>query len=203
MILYTVLQIRQLKSRIKILLIFAALWLAASVVAQSADSLRLDYNYINSVPQNAQIYLNDEFIGNTPFFFNLGDSVFPKQVKLILKGYADVVEDVDNPARISKLYTMIPLKGTRKSVSVSEDKQLYFENPRKLFPIVISSLFTLGAGVSAYYFKSLAIDNREEHNITGDPAALDRKKKYDLLGGISIVVFQAGLGALIYFLLID
>lgn len=203
MILFIVLQIRLLKSRNKILFIFLVCWFTASADAQTADSLRLDYNYFNSVPQNAQIYLNDEFIGNTPLFFNWGDSVFPKQVKITLNGYTDIVENVDNTARISKLYTMIPLKGTRKSDQVSEDKQLYFENPRKLFPVVISSLFTLGAGASAYYFKSLAIDNRDEYNITGDPAALDRKKKYDLLSGISIVVFQAGLGALIYFLLID
>jgi len=203
MILYIALQIKLLKLRTKIFLSILVFCCAVSLSAQSTDSLRIKYNFINSVPQNAGVYSNNNFIGNTPLYFIWGDSAFPKKVKVSLKGYAELVEQVDNPAEMNKTYTLIPLKGTHNLNLVSEDKQIYFEKPRKIFPIVASSLFTLGAGASAYYFKSLAIDNRDNYESTGDQGALARKKKYDLLSGVSIVVFQAGLGALIYFLLID
>jgi hypothetical protein len=201
--LFIVLQIKLLKLRTEIFFCFLALLCAVSIPAQTADSLRLNYNYINSVPQNAFIFINNGFIGNTPLYFFWSDSTYPKQVKISSKGYADIIELVDSSAVINKTFTLIPLNGTHKLNLVSEEKQLYFEKPRKIIPIIGSALISLGAGASAYHFKSLAIDNRDNYEVTGDPEALDKKKKYDLLSGISIVVFQAGLGALIYFLLID
>lgn len=176
---------------------------AGSVSAQSADSLRLDYNCINSAPQNAEVYIDDDLIGNTPLYFIWGDSAFPKQIKLSLKGYADFIEQVVNPAQMKKTYTLIPFKGTVTKSQVRENKNLYFDKPRKIIPIIASSLFALTAGASAYHFKSLAIDNRVIYELTGDQEALDNEKKYDLISGISVIVFQAGLVALIYFLLID
>ena len=55
----------------------------------------------------------------------------------------------------------------------------------------------------AYYFKSLAVQKKDDYDMTGDPGILDKKKKYDIIGGVSLAVFQAGLFSLIYFHFID
>lgn len=203
MTLYIVLPVKLLKLRTEIFVAFVVFVCAAYVPAQSMDTLRVKYNYLNSVPQNAEVYVNNDLVGNTPLYFVWGDSVFPKQVRVTLRGYSDYVDKVESPEELHKTYTLIPKKGVQTLDPVSRDKQLYFEKQRKLVPIVISSVFSLGAGAAAYYFKSLAIDYRNIYEQTGEQWALDKKKKYDLLSGISVVVFQAGLGALIYFLLID
>lgn len=175
----------------------------AAGFAQLSDSLRIDYNYINSIPQNAEVFVNNEKIGNTPLFFTWKDSAFPKEVKLKMKGYAEFVESVTDPGLLNKTFMLIPMTGYGKIDLVKEDKQTYFNNPRKIVPIVISSLVAIGAGISAYYFKSLAVDNRDAYDLTGDPAALDRKKKYDILSGVSLIVFQLGFSAAIYYLFIN
>lgn len=167
------------------------------------DSLRINYNHVNSLPQNAEVYINDEFIGNTPGFFVWQDSVFPKQLKIKMKGYADYTETITGFGFINKTYTLVSLSGSNKLPLVKEDKSTYFNKPRKVIPLVFSALVTAGAGAAAYYFKHLAIENRDFYDEFGDPSALDRKKKYDIISGVSLAAFQLGLGALIYFLFID
>ncbi len=70
-------------------------------------------------------------------------------------------------------------------------------------PIVITSILTAGAGILSYYFKKLANDNNDTFNTTGDQTALDRKKKYDLISGISLGAFQVSFAGLLYFLFVD
>ncbi|CAG1020317.1 hypothetical protein MTYM_00190 [Methylococcales bacterium] len=194
--------IRQLRSKNNILLIVAAFFSLQSF-GQSGDSLRIGYNYINSFPQNAPVYINDEPVGMTPLFFVWPDSIFPKQLKLSKNGYVEYSESINSPGTISKNVNLIPKQGKGFPDPVREDRDPYFKSQRKIVPIVISSLATIGAGISAFYFKSLAIENRDLYDNTGDKAAYDRKKKYDLYGGVSLILFQAGLGALLYYLLID
>jgi hypothetical protein len=192
-----------LKRKINIIAVLFILIGSQVLYAQLNDSLRIDYNYINTIPQNAEVYINDEYIGSTPKFFTWQDSVFPKQLKIKFEGYADYTETVYDASMMNKSYTLIPLTGSRKINLVKEDKATYFNKPRKVVPIVISSLITAGAGAMAYYFKSLAIENRDHYDEFGDTESLDRKKKYDVISGVSLAAFQLGLGALVYFLFID
>jgi len=171
--------------------------------SQVNDSLRLEYNYINSNPQDAGVYVNDELIGNTPLYFLWPDTVFPKIVKIKLKNYAQFSETFLDGGLISKTYNLVPFTGFHETNPVKENKGSYFEKRRKDIPIVVSSVVALGAGISAYYFKKLSVDNRDAYNETGDPAALDRKNKYDILSGVSLVVFQLGFCALIYYMFVN
>ncbi len=186
--------------------IFIALFILLSsqvFYAQLNDSLRINYNYINSTPQNAEVYINDEYIGATPKFFMWGDSVFPKQLRIKLNNYADYTETIYDASLMNKTYALVPLTGSGKINLVKENKTTHFNKPRQVVPIVLSSLVTAGAGFAAYYFKSLAIENRDHYDIYGDTESMDRKKKYDIISGVSLAAFQLGLGALIYFLFID
>lgn len=203
--LFIALQVRSLKRKNKILTFLVVIFCTFAINAQDADSLRIGYSYVNSFPQNAELYLNNENIGNTPLFFMISDSLKGSdlQIKLSLKGYSDCSETFIGNEKINRTYTLVPLPGTKLINPVKEDKKPYFERPRKLIPIVLSSLVTIGAGVSAFYFKNLATENRDNYDMYGDPSALDRKKKYDILSGVSLVVFQLGLGALVYYLLLE
>lgn len=192
-----------LKRKINIIAVLFILIGSQVLYAQLNDSLRIDYNYINTIPQNAEVYINDEYIGSTPKFFTWQDSVFPKQLKIKFEGYADYTETIYDASLMNKSYALVPLTGSGKINLVMEDKTTHFNKPRKVVPIVLSSLVTAGAGAMAYYFKSLAIENRDHYDEFGDTESLDRKKKYDVISAVSLAAFQLGLGALVYFLFID
>jgi hypothetical protein len=170
---------------------------------QNSDSVKIDYNFIDSYPQNANVLLDDELIGNTPLFFVWPDSLFPKKLTISLKGFKEESTAIYDNQLLNKKYILLPIGKHSIQNSVKENKQTYFREPRKVAPIVISSLVTAGSGFAAFYFKSLASENRKEYEEFGDQSSLDRKEKYDLLGGVSLVAFQLGFGALIYFLILD
>jgi hypothetical protein len=163
----------------------------------------MNYNYINSVPQNAGVYINDVYAGSTPLYFQWSDSTFPKDIRIVYEGFREERFRVSGPGQINKFFNLIADGKTRILSQVKEDKSPYFDKPRKIAPIVISSIVTLGSGLAAYYFKSLAVDKREAYELNGDPAELDKKKKYDVLSGVSLVAFQLGFGALMYYLFLD
>jgi hypothetical protein len=167
--------------------------------AQQNDSLIIPYTTIDSRPQNAEVFLNGENVGETPFRILLKDST-EKQITLKKKGYYDFslrISAAEGPAY--KLIRLIPSGGVRPMSLVQEDKQHLFYKPGKIIPIALSVLVTIGAGISAYYFKSLAIENNDSFFTYGDPQAINRKKKYDRISGVSLGVFQLGLAAFLYF----
>lgn len=200
--LYIVLQISQLKKLNKIAA-FLLFLLPFIFYGQNTDSVKINYNFIDSYPQNANVLIDDELIGNTPLFFVWQDSLFPKRLTVSLKGFTDESTAINDNQLLNKKFILVPAGKRSIQNLVKENKQTYFKEPRKVASIVISSLLTTGSGFAAFYFKSLASDNRKEYEEFGDQSSLDRKEKYDLLGGVSLVAFQLGFGALIYFLFLD
>lgn len=175
------------------------------IVSQQADSLQIDYNFINSIPQNADIFINDIYTGQTPMHFKWDTaSMDNREVTLKLKGYIDFVTVFSvSDSTVNKTFKLIPFNKNYEKQTVFKNKSISFSKPLKILPMALTTVITAGSAVMAFYFKSLAIDKKEEYGITGDPALLDKKKKYDLIGGISLAVLQLGLGALIYFHFIE
>ena len=93
--LFIVLQIKTLKKQIKI---FISIFIICPFIifGQNADSVKIDYNFIDSYPQNAEVNVNDVFIGNTPVFFQWSDSTFPKTVKITMNGFNEQSEIISN-----------------------------------------------------------------------------------------------------------
>jgi PEGA domain len=196
------------KNKIISVIIFLVSFSAAELYAQQRDSLTIDYNYINSVPQNAKVYLNESLAGETPFRFVNRDMDTSKGLVITIKleGYIDYsfnVTEADLP--LNKIVNLVPVN----KLTIRENKQVevndnnYFKSPRKVVPIVVSSVITAGSGVLSYYFKKLANDRYDEYLATGDQKKFDQTKKYDLYSGLFLAAFQIGFAALIYFLLID
>ena len=172
------------------------------VYGQQADTFKINYSYINSIPQNAEVYLNDVLIGITPVHYIIDSNIAEKKISINLKGYADYVYTTDVNI-INETFKLVPLKTGITSDIVHKNGTVAFPKKLKLVPIILSSAVTLVSAVLAYYYKSLAIDKNDEFTATGNPALLDKKKKYDMIGGISLAVFQVGFSALLYFHFID
>lgn len=194
-----------MKNTIKIMLLLICFLQLSNIKAQANDSLTIGYSYINSFPQNSQVFINDSLIGYTPLYFifnkdlNSGAGFIIRQ-----RGYMDYVFKPESEEKINKTVSLIPLKkGMLLTNPVHEDKSQFFAKPRKVVPIVVTSILTAGAGILSYYFKKLANDNSDTFDVTGDQSALDRKKKYDIISGVSLGAFQVSFAGLLYFLFID
>jgi hypothetical protein len=181
--------------------LFILYWIFPVLIfSQESDSLRIDYNYINSIPQNADLYINGIFAGQTPFHFKTDTTAALLNITIKLYGYADIsyIPGKDEK-KINKTFKMIPVIKGIKNETVQKDISTSFKNPVKILPMFISSVITAGSAALAYYYKSLSIEKNDEYEQTGDPAALENKKKYDVIGGVSLIVFQLAFAALIYF----
>ena len=194
-----------LKRSIKIIILFICFVPFFEAKGQTNDSLIIGYNYINSTPQNSQVFLNDSLVGFTPFYFMTGkDSQTGARLEIKQKGYIDYVINTEAGEKINRTVVLVPSKpGMLIKSPVQVNKSQFFAKPRKILPIVITSSLAAGSGILSYYFKKMANDNYTSFGITGDPAALNRKKKYDLISGISLGVFQVSFAGLLYYLFIN
>lgn len=193
----------KMKSNSKKILYFSfvlVFLLPLSLLSSEYDSLQIDYNFIDSNPQNAKVYIDDHYEGNTPLFFIWKDTLFPKNIKIEFGNLIVYTEIINNNIKYKK-NILLNIKENKKLVT--ENKQIFFKTPRKLIPIIILSIITAGSGISAYYFKTLANEKLKEYEFYNDESILNKKKKYDLISGASIILLQAGLTSLIYFLFID
>ena len=163
------------------------------------DSLTIKYNYISSIPQNAEVYLDDTLAGFTPYRFS--PELHPLKVTLKLPGYKES-DFIPDSYPFNKTILLFPVNGKRLPPFVEENKSTEFKAKRKIVPVILFSALTAGAVVSSYYFKKLANDNYDEYVSNHNQSSLDKTKKYDLISGISIGFFQAGLAGLLYYLFI-
>ena len=175
-----------------------------SAIAQENDSLVIPYTIINSVPQNADVYVNDELKGETPLRFIFKDSA-EARVVIKLKGYLDYSFSLTGSNILQrKDVTLIPKSGAVKNFTVANENGIrYFNKPRKWGFIALGGVITAVSGIAAYYYKTLSIERNDDYYITGNPDDLTKKSKYDLIGGISVGVLQLGLATMLYFLFGD
>ena len=191
---------------ISILLFFTCTF---SAYSQKNNSLVIDYCYINSIPQNAGVYLNNTLVGETPvrFYPTLLDSTKENSIIIKLTGYYDYSLTLEKGGiPINKSIYLVAKPGNLTAIvnrQVLENTENYFRTPRKVIPIVVSAALTGASGFLSYYFKQLSNDRYDEYQNTGDASLLDKKRKYDIISGVSLAVFQIAIAGLVYFLFID
>jgi hypothetical protein len=170
--------------------------------SQNPDSLVIPYHYINSIPQNAEVYLNDSLVGFTPLRLP-AENVLTGKFTLKKSGcqvYTYRLQPDDSV--VNKTFYLTTF--SRKSEQlVMQNHDGFFKKPRKLVPIITLGTVSLGSAISAYYFKSIANDKYSEYLQTGSDGLLDETKRYDLYSGIALAALQLGIIGLIYFLFID
>lgn len=163
-------------------------------------------NFINTTPQNAEVYLNSDYIGSTPvrFFNNTIDTSKTNTIVIKLIGYNDYSYSfsvTDLP-----LYKNISLVSSNHMSNnnniVMKDGSNLFATPRQMAPIILSGAMVIGSSITSVYYKRLANDRYDEYINTGDRAKLDQTKKYDIISGVALGALQVGLITFVYYLLI-
>jgi hypothetical protein len=194
-----------LKNNIKYILLIAVLIYPVYISAQQNDSLTINYSVINSIPQNAAVYFNGSYTGNTPYRFlpQAVDSGIDVTVKM--NNFVDYSFHVNkSELPYNKTISLIPKNKNAglKEKLVMENKNNFFNTPRKPIPIFISALVSTGGAALSIVYKTLANKRYDEYLFSGDRSKLDQTKKYDLISGVGLAAFQVGFTSLIYFLLI-
>src|SRR5258706_10857474 len=90
-----------------ILFLFSGLFSVCTLLAQNNDSLSIPYYIIDSSPQNAEVFIDGIFSGQTPARIVLAEGT-EKKVVIKLKGYLDYslsISSADSP--LSKNITLI------------------------------------------------------------------------------------------------
>lgn len=156
----------------------------------NCEEIILEYHfrdevYLDSEPQDAEVFVSDSLVGYTPLFLNREiNSVILKK-----PGYQEVSfhPGSSGSEKIKLEYIGLP---------VSES---FFDEP--VFKILVGSLVVLG-GITAYY-KLKADEKYDEYKITGNQKLLDETNKYDWISGISFGLVQINFGILIYHFLAE
>jgi hypothetical protein len=187
--------------------IFIILLFSVSFVySQQIELPEIVYSYINTFPQNAAVYLNDNYIGSTPCRFqnNIVDSLKKNEIVIKIRGYHDFNFEFGlSDLPLNKYFTLVPKSNSIDGIQVVQKNKLkLFNTPRKLVPVALSGVFTVGSAILSFYFKRVANERYAEYLFTGDPNTLSKTKKYDLYSGIGLGVFEVSFVSLLYFLLL-
>ncbi len=150
---------------------------------------------LESIPFGAKILLGDSVVATTPAQIAVpGDSL---TVGLLLFGFADTTITIryeeDVPPVILK-----PLAGFNAPVFVNE-RETVLTLPG--WKVVLPSVAGLASGIAAVLFKSRANDYYDRYRQTRDPAELDNTRRFDILSGISLVIMEASMAWLVYYIL--
>ncbi len=142
--------------------------------------------YLNTAPEDANIYNGDSLIGFTPMFVPLKDD----SLMLRKKGY------------LSKSIMAAPKYSDDiiKLDAISRAKHTNFFSG-KAFKILVGSIVVLGAATA--YFKLKADDQFSQYENTGEQSLLDQTRKYDLISGITLGALEINFGILMYYFLSD
>ncbi|MEP7146942.1 MAG: PEGA domain-containing protein [bacterium] len=161
------------------------------------------FYYFNSTPDNTQILKNDTLLGSTPlrFFkdYKLTGSLLFRKIN-----YKDYIYEIKNYDFETGADIVLQSKGI-ESVNdlVYKDRVTQFKTKRSLITIGALGLGSLAGGFFAVNYKNKANDEYDNYLNSGNPASLDMSKSNDKYFVISLVLMQAAIGGLIYFLFFD
>lgn len=162
------------------------------------------FYYFNSDPFGAKVYLRtDSLLGITPLrIFTderlTGNVIFKK------KNFKDYLFDLSEYDFENGLNVSLKTKGSEHiNDVVYKNKGTQFNTKRSLVPIISLSVASVAGGFFAISFKNKANDAYNNYLLTGDNSKLEESQKNDKYFVISLVLMQAAVGTLIYFLFFD
>jgi len=161
------------------------------------------FYYFDSDPFNASVISNDTLLGLTPLrllneYKITGNIIFRKE------NYQDLVFNISDYDFGTGLKVNMRSKGKiRTNDEVYKDKGTQFNTSRNLPVISGLGAVSIAAGFFTYNFKKKGNSAYDEYLLTGSQEKLDESKENDTYFVISLVLMQAALGGLIYFLFFD
>lgn len=152
-------------------------------ISNCNDTISLTFDFKNKIyfrtVQNNLHLINDTLLlnENNLFISNTGNKL--SELNFKLKNGNKEINDINK--------NNLKLKNEK-------DKEKFFSS--STFKILASGIFLLGG--TAAYFKLQADDYFDKYHQTGDKKYLDKTDQYDLISGISFVLFQIDFGFIIY-----
>lgn len=152
-------------------------------ISNCNDTINLTFDfenkiYVKTVKNNSQS-INDTILLNEKNLFVSNTDYKLSELNFNLKNVNKKINDiVQNNLKLNN----------------ENDKENFFSSTT--FKILASGIFLLG-GTTAY-FKLQADDYFDKYRQTGEKKYLDKTDQYDLISGISFVLFQIDFGFIIY-----
>lgn len=161
------------------------------------------YYEFRSSPSNADVFRNDTLLGNTPLRYR-SDYLMGGMVLFRRKNYRDLLYDMNTYDPITGANVI--LKKSDNYVieeTVKKNKGTQFKTSRNLPAILGLATASLAAGYFAFDFKDKANYQYDQYLLTGNKDKLDESRKYDKYFAAGLVLMQAALGGLVYFVFFD
>ncbi len=184
-------------------------WLGKSwirnVTVTKGDTILLRVNFkkslsVNSSPYGAKVFIENQFMGETPFFFEI-DEGEKQTITLKKQSYQDTTFTI-NATDVEKIHVQLR-EVTKTTKMIFDDK---FEvGKRKAYKSRF--LWTLGAsalsGALTLYFRTSADDKYNRYRKTGNPESFnklyDDAKILDKYAAVSYGTFQVSFVFSFYF----
>ena len=161
------------------------------------------FYYFESEPFNASVTSSDTLMGHTPLRiftdFKLTDNIIFRK-----KNYNDFVYNISDYNFETGAKIKMKSKGkVSLNEGVYKNKGTQFNSERNLPAIIGLGMASVAAAYFTYDFKTNGNKAYDEYLLTGNQAKLDESSSDDTYFIISLLVMQAAIGGLVYFLFFD
>lgn len=188
---------------------------AASIAIRPGEETKVnvifeDFAEINSYPSGAEVSVNSETLGITPFYLSLAN-YRGNLLRFTKPGYADMTIDVMD-SMITRNYVFVHLQPKIINRSNNQNQFVNLEwqerGPHKnKNAILITQGLSIAFGAGAAYYKKKADAAFEKAKVDrrlGNVSQMDRHmnkaRKYDRYAAVGFIGMQVNVAALIYFL---
>ncbi|MEO8665038.1 MAG: PEGA domain-containing protein [Ignavibacteria bacterium] len=161
------------------------------------------FYYFNTTPFDAEVFGGDSLLGSTPLRL-FRENTLTGTLLFKKKNYKDYLYDIKDYDFETGANIVLQSKG-KESINdvVYKDRITQFKTKRSLVTIGALLAASITTGYFAINYKSKANEEYAKYLITGNQATLDNSKNNDTYFVISLVLMQAAIGGLIYFLFFD
>ena len=157
----------------------------------------------NSLPFDASVIRNDTILGSTPLRY-MSEYLMKGMVTFRKENYRDLLFDMNSYDPVSGANVTLKLNDNAvEDIDVIKNKGTQFKTRRNLPLILGLAASSITAGYFAYDYKTKANELYTEYTVTGDKQKLDDSRQNDTYFAIALVLMQAAIGGLVYFLFFD
>lgn len=161
------------------------------------------FYFINTNPYSAKVFKEDSLIGETPLRF-FRENELTGNLLIRKKNYRDYFFDMSGYNYSTGANIKLNPKGLEEvNDLVYKDRSTQFNTKRSLLPILGTGAVSIASAIMAFNYKNIANDEYNRYLLFGNEERLQESKNNDTYFAVSIVVMQAAVAGLIYFLFFD
>lgn len=161
------------------------------------------FYFINTDPYSAKVFKADSLLGETPLRFFMENELTGKLL-IRKKNYKDYYFDMNSYNYSTGADIKLNSKGLEEvNDLVYKERSTQFNTKRSLMPILGTGALSIASAIMAFNYKSIANSEYDKYLLRGNDENLQESKNNDTYFAVSVVVMQAAVAGLIYFLFFD